>query len=202
MFFWLVISWRRNILTDMDKNKLVEYLGAMDEALSDEAELVVYGSAAFILLDEDGRTSLDIDVAAPYSRVNYPDFCRAAEKSGLSVNPPADTRRDHIEWISAMRLCLRRPRPEDAIVLWRGRRLTVKTAALPDLVASKLIRYDPIDQADIQHVFQMARPSLERIRQAVKALPEPFNTDPLVLENLKNLETDQRMWMEGADGLS
>jgi hypothetical protein len=57
----------------MDKSRLLAYLEALDEALAEETELVVYGSAAFILLDEDGRTSLDIDVAAPYSRVNYVD---------------------------------------------------------------------------------------------------------------------------------
>ena len=181
----------------MDKNKLIDYLGAIDKALSDEAELVIYGSAAFILLDEDGRTSLDIDVAAPYSRVNYPDFCRAAGQAGVPVNPPEDVQRDHIEWISAVRLCLRRPRAENEVVLWRGKKLTIKTAPPADLIASKLIRYDPIDQADIQYMFQTAKPSIERIRQSVEALPEPFNTDPLVLENLKNLEADLRMWTEG-----
>lgn len=180
----------------MDKGKLLEYLSAMDEALAEETELVVYGSAAFILLDEDGRMSLDIDVAAPYSRVNYPDFCRAAGRSGLPVNPPEDTSGDHIEWIPSLRLCLRKPQARDEIVLWRGKRLTVKTVPAVDLIASKLIRYDPIDQADIQHVFKMTRPSFERIQSAVAALPEPFNTDPLVLENLENLKSDLRMWME------
>lgn len=181
----------------MDKEKLIQYLTVMDKALADETELVVYGSAAFILLDEDGRTSLDIDVAAPYSHVNYPDFCRAAEQAGLPVNPPEDTRQDHIEWISATRLCLRRPQAENEIVLWRGKKLTVKTAPAADLIASKLIRYDSIDQADIQHLFQTARPSFESIRLAVEALPHPFNTDSLVLENLNNLQADLRMWTEG-----
>jgi len=181
----------------MDKNRLIQYLTVMDKTLADETELFVYGSAAFILLDEDGRTSLDIDVAAPYSSVNYPDFCRAAEQAGLPVNPPEDTRHDHIEWISAMRLCLRRPEQENKIVLWRGKKLTVITAPAADLIASKLIRYDSIDQADIQYLFQMSRPSFESIRLAVEALPAPFNTDHLVLENLKNLQADLRMWMEG-----
>jgi hypothetical protein len=180
----------------MDKSKLLEYLSAMDEALAEETELVVYGSAAFILLDEDGRTSLDIDVAAPYSRVNYPDFCRAAGRSGLPVNPPEDTSGDHIEWISSLRLCLRKPHAEDEIVLWRGKRLTVKTVSAVDLIASKLIRYDPTDQADIQHIFKMTRPSFERVQSAVAALPEPFDTDPLVLENLENVKADMRMWAE------
>lgn len=180
----------------MDKSKLLEYLSAMDEALSEETDLVVYGSAAFILLDEEGRTSLDIDVAAPYSRVNYPDFCRAAGRAGLPVNPPEETPHDHIEWISSLRLCLRKPQAEDEIVLWRGKRLTVKTVPAVDLIASKLIRYDPIDQADIQHVYRMAMPSFARIQSAVAALPAPFNTDPLVLENLENLRADSRMWME------
>jgi hypothetical protein len=181
----------------MDKNKLLDYLGALDAALSDKAELVVYGSAALILLDEEGRTSLDIDMAAPYSQVNYPDFCRAAEHSGLPVNPPEDTPHDHIEWISAVRLCLRRPRPEDEIVLWQGKKLKVKTVPVADLIASKLIRYDNIDQADIQYLLRMTGTSFEHIRQAVKALPEPFNADAIILENLKDLKDDMRVWRAG-----
>ncbi|MDD5482029.1 MAG: DUF6036 family nucleotidyltransferase [Kiritimatiellae bacterium] len=180
----------------MDKSRLLEYLKALDETLSEKTELVVYGSAAFILLDEDSRTSLDIDVAAPYSRVNYPAFCRAAESSGLPVNPPEDTLRDHIEWIPPLRLCLKKPSPDDEVVLWRGKRLTVKTVSAADLIASKLIRYDPIDQADIQYVLRMSRISFEHIQAAASALPAPFNTNPLVLENLENLKNDLRMWME------
>jgi len=94
----------------------------------------------FILLDEDERTSLDIDVAGPYSTINYHDFCMAAKKAGLEVNPEDNTTAEHIEWISALRLCLAPPETETEIVLWQGQNMVVKTVAPEDLVASKLIR--------------------------------------------------------------
>ncbi len=41
--------------------------------------LYIYGSAVCILLDEPERTSLDIDVAAPYSDADYGAIVRAIE---------------------------------------------------------------------------------------------------------------------------
>jgi hypothetical protein len=52
----------------MDKKELVSYLEKIDQALQHPSSLCVYGSAAFILLDEPDRTSLDIDIAGPYSQ--------------------------------------------------------------------------------------------------------------------------------------
>lgn len=75
------------------------------------ATLHIYGSAAFMLLDEPERTSLDIDVAAPYSVVDEGDLRRAAA-----------------------------------------------------------------------------------IEAAVEELPEPFNNDALVLENLENFKVDIMLW--------
>lgn len=54
----------------MDKQRLTGYLEQLDQALRRSADLYIYGSAAFILLDEPDRTSLDIDVAGPYSNVD------------------------------------------------------------------------------------------------------------------------------------
>jgi len=34
------------------------------------------------------------------------------------------------------------------------------------------------------------------IEEAVRKLPSPFNNDPTLHENLRNLETDMRMWQE------
>lgn len=66
----------------MDKAKIIHCLEAMDAALASPAALYIYGSAALILLDEPGRTRLDIDVAGPYSRANQSEVRRVAEKIG------------------------------------------------------------------------------------------------------------------------
>ena len=51
----------------MDKNEIIAYLTRLDRELSAPVTLYLYGSAVIILLDAPDRTSLDIDVAGPYS---------------------------------------------------------------------------------------------------------------------------------------
>lgn len=178
----------------MDRHQLVTYLETIDHALAAPATLVVYGSAALILLDEPDRTSLDVDVAGPYSMVDFADFKRAATTARLPVNPEDDFRGDHIEWIGPLRLCLAPPTAESEVLLWQGNRLTVKTVAPAQLIASKLIRYDEIDRSDIQFLLAQSKVPFADIAAAVGGLPEAFRRDPLVRENLANLKTDVGVW--------
>ena len=178
----------------MNKTQLLSYLERIDSSLSQKTELVVYGSAAFILLGEEDRTSVDVDVAAPYSQADYPDLQQAATQAGLPINPDAPEPGEHIEWISSLRLCLSPPQPATEIVLWRGRKLTVKTVSPDELIASKLIRYDDIDQSDIQFLCAQRAVDWRRVEAAVEALPEPFKHDPLIRDNLHNLKQDMAIW--------
>ncbi len=179
----------------MNKAQLVTYLERIDAALHDVAILHIYGSAAFILMDEPERTSLDIDVAAPYCHVDEHAFRAAAALAGLPVNPELATANDHIEWISSLRLCLPKPSAESDIVLWRGKSLTVKTAAIPALIASKLIRYDAIDRSDVQYLLAQHPVAFHDVVAAVRSLPPPFHQDVAVLENLENFKNDMALWI-------
>lgn len=179
----------------MNKSQLVAYLERIDAALHGGAMLYIYGSAAFILLDEPERTSLDIDVAAPYCCVDERVFRDAASNAGLPVNPDLDTARDHIEWISSLRLCLPKPSADSDIVLWRGRNMIVKTGAIPALIASKLIRYDAVDRSDVQYLLAQHPVALNDVAVAVRSLPSPFNQDAVVLENFENLRNDMAVWI-------
>ena len=180
----------------MDKKERVSYLEQIDHGLSSPTSLCIYGSAAFILLDEPDRTSLDIAVAGPYSQADLGELRQAAERAGLPFNPEESLRSDHLEWISALRLCLAAPQPESEIFLWSGRYLTVKTVSLPDLIASKLIRYDEIDQSDIQYLVTQHTIEQQDIQSAVHRLPPPFNGNPIVLENLDLLKKDLKRWRD------
>lgn len=160
--------------------------------------LYIYGSAACILLGEPDRTSLDIDVASPYSDANYGDIAQAANHAGIPINPDEETTSNHIEWIQALRLCLPKPESGKGITLWQGERLTIKSAPVPELIASKLIRYDEIDQGDIQYLCSQSPVPFSEIEAAVQRLPPPFNEDALVLENLENIRTDLKVWRNGA----
>ena len=72
---------------------------------------------------------------------------------------------------------------------------TAFTLPIPDLIASRLIRYDPTDQADIQFMLVHQPVSIEAISQAVTRLPAAFREDALVQENLKNLQRDLPRWL-------
>ena len=85
------------------------------------------------------------------------------------------------------------------MILWQGERLTIKTASVTELVASKLIRYDEIDQGNIQYLCSQSPISFADAESAVRRLPPPFNTDALVLENLENLRNDLVMWTAGGN---
>jgi hypothetical protein len=178
----------------MNKPELISYLEHMDRALEKPATLYIYGSAACILLDEPDRTSLDIDVAGPYSQADEADVRQAAEAAGLPVNPGEEYGGDHIEWVGPLRLCLQPPVAGAEVTLWQGGKLRLQTGPVADLVASKLIRYDEIDRSDVQYLVTQSRTLFSDIEAAARRLPAPFARDPLVLDNLENLRSDMTMW--------
>lgn len=180
----------------MDKTELLAYLDEIDAQLDRPTMLYVYGSAALMLLDEPDRTSLDIDVAAPYCDADYGAICRAAERAGIPVNPSEATSSNHIEWVPPLRLCLPEPSPENETVLWKGHHLTLKTGSPPELVASKLIRYDDIDQGDVQYLCAQADIQFADVKAAVERRPRPFRCDAVLLENLDSFRDDLNIWRD------
>lgn len=178
----------------MDKPQLIQYLEKIDSALQTDTTLCIFGAAALILLDEPDRTSLDVDVIASHSDADYGDLERAAAEAGLPINPSEETSSDYIEWILPLRVCLPDPNPETDILLWQGSRLKVKTVALPALIASKLVRYDEIDQGDILYLCSSGSVEYSEIESVVETLPPAFKNDPVVRDNLRDLKVDMEMW--------
>jgi len=187
------VSFRRG--NNMNAITLREHLARLDAALGEPAQLCIYGSAALMLMGEEDRFSVDVDIAGPYSTVNEAALAVAARQIGLPVNPPEDFPADHLEWVGPARLCLATPSPDTTVVLWRGSRLIIFTLPAADLVASRLIRYDPTDQADIQFLVIHARIRFEHVVEAVHRLPLSFRDDALVRENLGNFQRDLQRWI-------
>lgn len=179
--------------SQMDKNRIEHMFAEVDARLENPVRLVVYGAAAFILLGEEGRTSLDVDVAGPYCQGNLLKLRQIFLDIGYPVNPPPHEMRDHIEWVGVERLSLQVP-DENMMTLWAGRYLTVVTVSAPALVASKLIRYDETDQSDIRSLCSRMRVKWEHVRDAVQRLPPTFRDDPIVQDNLASLKQDMMMW--------
>ncbi len=181
----------------MDKDAIERLFAEVDARLENPARLVIYGAAAFILLGEEGRTSLDVDVAGPYCTGDLLQLRQIFLEIGYPVNPSHDENRDHIEWVGIERLSLQSP-DEQMMTLWAGRHLTVVTVSAPALVASKLIRYDETDQADIRSLCSRMRVKWEQVQDAVKHLPPPFRDDHIVHDNLFNLKQDMILWGVGS----
>ena len=79
-------------------------------------------------------------------------------------------------------------------MLCQGSRLTLFTLPPSDLIASRLIRYDPTDQTDIQFLLVQFRLRFEDVAEAVDRLPAIFRNDTLVRENLANFRRDLQRW--------
>ena len=90
----------------MNVASLREYLAHLDDVLDEPMRLCLYGSTPLMLMGQEDRSSLDIDVAAPYSSANERALAEAAEQIGLPLNPADDYEGDHIEWVGPLRLCL------------------------------------------------------------------------------------------------
>jgi hypothetical protein len=178
----------------MDRDQLIQYLQSIDRQMSGDVNVYIYGSCAQMLLGEDLRTSLDMDLAGPYCSGNVAEFRRAAEQAGLPVDPDVTYQGDHIEWIGPLRLAVPPPDPERDVSLWQGNKVRVRTVSPARLVATKLIRYDQADQADIRFLIEKADLKHNQVREAVDDLPEQFRNDPLVRENLENLKDDMALW--------
>lgn len=103
----------------MNQAFITAFFERLDGLLSALMALHIYGSAAFILLGEPERTSLDIGVAGPYSIADMGELQRIAERLGVPVNPGEQDDRPHIEWVGPLRLCLPPPLPATDLVLWQ-----------------------------------------------------------------------------------
>ena len=177
----------------IDERATMEYFAKLDGLVSRGTELYIFGGSAIGLLGAKVRTTIDIDVAAPFSRMNLQEFKAASEKLGMPVNPGAAYQGAFIELVGPARLSLPSP-TENSLIVFRGMNLTVKTGAFAELVASKLVRYSVKDMQDVQFLITEGRVKYDEVVAAVKRLSPVFRDDPLVKENLENLKTDMMIW--------
>ena len=175
-----------------------EYFARLDALVAPGTVLYVYGGAAVALLGSGIRTTMDVDVAEPYSHFDRKAFAAASAQAGLPVNPGADYDAAFLELVGALRLCVPEPTADKpGLEIFKGANLMVRTGSAADLIASKLVRYDEQDQQDIQFLLKAGAVALAAVRESVSRLPAAFREDALVRENLENLERDMKMWGAG-----
>ena len=126
----------------MDRNRLFVIFEALDGALQSSCELEIRGGAAVLALGLEGRTTLDVDVL-PSSRFVDLDLRRSCAAAGVDFNPTSGkdlTERDFLEVVPEETLVLPIASPERPYnTVFRGRRLTVRTAPVAVFAASAAV---------------------------------------------------------------
>lgn len=182
-------------IAEINEATALEYFSRLDALVKSGTELYVIGGSAIALLGAKIRTTADVDVALPYSKLDISAFGEASAKAGLPVDPAFGYQGAYIELVKPLMLMLPKPKSEDSLqVLFRGVNLTVKTGSCADLVASKLYRYSEQDREDVQFLMLRGGVTLEAVRESVARLPERFREDVMTVENLGNLERDLAVW--------
>lgn len=186
-------------ILEVTREKAGEYFARLDPLVAQGTVLYIYGGAAVALLGSGIRTTMDVDVAEPYSHFDRLAFASASERAGLPINPKVDYEAAFLELVGEFRLCVPKPTDDNpGIELFKGINLTVRTGSAADLIASKLIRYDEQDQQDIQFLLKASKVNISAIKESVSRLPDAFCNDVLVKENLDNLERDMNVWGIGS----
>ena len=182
-------------IAEINESVVADYFVRLDQLVKPGTELYVIGGSAIALLGAKIRTTADVDVALPYSKLDLADFTTASAKAGLPVNPTFGYQGAYVELVKPLMLTLPQPKSEsDVQELFRGANLIVRTGSGADLVASKLYRYSEQDQEDIQFLMLRGGVTLAAVRESVTRLPERFREDVMVVENLRNLEQDLALW--------
>ena len=182
-------------IAEINESVVTDYFVRLDQLVKPGTELYVIGGSAIALLGAKIRTTADVDVALPSSKLDLTDFTTASAKAGLPVNPAFGYQGAYVELVKPLMLTLPQPKSEtDVQELFRGVNLVVRTGSGADLVASKLYRYSEQDQEDIQFLMLRGGVTLAAVRESVTRLPERFREDVMVIENLGNLERDLALW--------
>ncbi|MBO6166950.1 MAG: hypothetical protein J6P13_01200 [Kiritimatiellae bacterium] len=184
------------MIAEINEQVLRDYFARLDRLVAPGTELFVFGGASIALLGSKIRTTVDVDVAAPYSRVDMVSFKEASKLAGLPVNPGMGYQGAYLEFVEERMLALPVQKRDEATVLFRGLNLTVITASESDLVASKLVRYNDKDRSDVQFLAGLGKVSPEDVKASVARMSPRLRSDVLVAENLSNLETDFMLWKE------
>ena len=185
------------MIAQIDEKVLRDYFARLDALVSPGTVLYVFGGGAVALLGAAIRTTIDIDIAAPYSKVAESEFRAASEKAGLPVNPGLGYQGAYVEFVPPLTLAMPRARtPDDEIVLFSGLNLTVKTGSVADLIASKLIRYNDKDRSDVQYLADLGGIVMDDVVASVERLPERIKRDVVLRANLENLSVDLSLWKE------
>ena len=163
-------------------------LGAGFRAMNVEASLEIIGAWPVIEAGMPGRTSLDLDVWAPGSKVDRSALRAACATAGLDFDPINETERPYLQLIRPGIVELPEHLPQDADT-WGGLTITVPPPAA--LAAAKLIRAEDKDIADVIFLCSKHGIGREAVSSYVEKIADPAKRET-ARENLVYLNVSER----------
>ncbi|MEQ1839498.1 MAG: DUF6036 family nucleotidyltransferase [Verrucomicrobiales bacterium] len=157
-------------LTDtLNGPQWLEVLEQLAAALSREGsavQLCLIGSSACLFGGMEARTSRDLDVWRPLSDYDRMELKQAAEAVGLLFDPKTvlDPDRPYLQIVERGVVEIGEFQP---VLIERMGRLHLTRPPIENLIASKLIRGDARDIADILFLRNLHHPDLERIKSLI-----------------------------------
>ena len=88
-----------NPIAEINEATALEYFSRLDALVKPGTELYVIGGSAIALLGAKIRTTADVDVALPYSKLDIAAFGEASARAGLPVDPAFGYQGAYIELV-------------------------------------------------------------------------------------------------------
>lgn len=153
-------------LNGSDWFDLVERLASRLGKEGPPVQLCLVSSSACLFGEMVGRTSRDLDLWRPVSDYDRQELRQAAEAVGLLFDPKTtlEPDRPYLQVIEPGIVGIGDFTP---ILIERIGRLRLLRPPIENLIASKLIRCDARDIADILFLQNIHRPDVERIRSII-----------------------------------
>ncbi len=145
---------------------VLEHLAAALGKEGPPLQLCLIGSASCLLGGMEARTSRDLDVWRPSSDYDRTELRQAAEAVGLLFDPktPLDPDRPYLQIVDKGVVEIGEFVP---VLIDRMGRLHLTRPPIEHLIASKLIRGDARDIADILFLRHLHHPDLERVKTVI-----------------------------------
>ena len=168
------------------KDKVVEVLSNIASHLKGEAKLVLIGSTVGILLGQEERMTVDIDVWMRDSDFDYGDLKQACEKAGVTFDPTSyDEPKEFYLQIVREGVCQVGDFDKEVKIMRFGKML-VASPPIENIIASKMTRASEDDIKDSVFLMAVGNVAIEDVKRVINTfVGEDRN---LAMENLVFLE--------------
>ena len=186
---------------DLEKNAEISFFEMerffieIGKNLRYQIRLVLIGSSVGMLHGQPSRMTEDIDVWFPASQIDNSDMKAACELAGLLFDPKGDTNgRPYIQMVHPGIVVIGDYKKEHEIHVSRYGNLEIAHPPVENVIASKLVRAEERDIADIMFLIKKFDINHKNIRHVIETFSEAKRE--VALENMIYLSAMEEVWSE------